>query len=293
MDFTGRINYYRPSLDYSKGVTWKDGIGIKVMVNDARKTYGVLEIDGTQENTTDILLNGPGFLLVKHASAVHNWADQMDVCKHYYKEAEKLMLSLLPPGTTCTKLMSHTYRCEDNNDHTWNKGVQHGPVVHAVHNDYGDDFTEDWRTVTRKFSDIMGFPSDKRVVGFNIWRSTTKTPLERNPLIVCNRLSIDAFNDLEYSINVNGKGAKFNSISSKPSDRHEWNYYSSMAIDEALVFTTYDSHPDEGPIFCPTLHTSIDIPGSENKIRRESVEVRLFCFLPLPNNHTKDQSSKL
>ena len=88
MDFTGRINYYRPSLDYSKGVTWKDGIGIKVMVNDARKTYGVLEIDGTQENTTDILLNGPGFLLVKHASAVHNWADQMDVCKVYYRLAQ-------------------------------------------------------------------------------------------------------------------------------------------------------------------------------------------------------------
>ena len=46
----------------------------------------------------------------------------------------------------------------------------------------------------------MGLPTDKRVVGINIWRSVSNSPLERFPLAVCDRTSIDP-NDLIYALN--------------------------------------------------------------------------------------------
>ena len=106
-------------------------------------------------------------------------------------------------------------------------------------------------------------------------------PLARFPLAVCDRTSIDP-DDLEYDLNPNAKPRPFNAHYCKPNARQRWNYYPAMIRDEALVFTTYDSHPADGEIFCPTLHTAVPIPGSEGLQERQSVEVRFFPNLPLP-----------
>ncbi len=42
-----------------------------------------------------------------------------------------------------------------------------------------------------------------------------------------------------------------------------------MTRNEALVFTTYDSHPQDHETFCPTLHTAVPLPNSEGLQGRE------------------------
>ena len=120
----------------------------------------------------------------------------------------------------------------------------------------------------------------KRIIGLNIWRSVSSRPLERFPLAVCDRTSIDP-GDLEYKLNVNAP-VPFNAHYCKPNDDQRWYYYPKMSRDEALVFLTYDSHPPYGGLFCPTLHTAVDLPDSEGLQPRQSVEVRIFAELPLP-----------
>ena len=55
-----------------------------------------------------------------------------------------------------------------------------------------------------------------------------------------------------------------------------------MSREEALVFLTYDSHPPDGDLFRPTLHTAVQLPDSDGLQPRESIEVRIFAELPLP-----------
>ena len=74
---------------------------------------------------------------------------------------------------------------------------------------------------------------------------------------------------------------RFNMHSVRPKDEQRWCLFSEQTRDEALIFLGYDSHPDGGEIFRPTLQTAVDIPGSAGLHQRESIEVRLFCTLPL------------
>ena len=58
-------------------------------------------------------------------------------------------------------------------------------------------------------------------------------------------------------------------------DEQRWFYYSRQTVEEALVFTTFDSHPDDGELFKPTLHTAVAKPGS-NHLSQESVEFNSY-----------------
>ena len=118
------------------------------------------------------------------------------------------------------------------------------------------------------------------MIGLNIWRSVSTKPLERFPLAICDRTSID-LDDLEYKPNVNAP-KPFNAHYCKPNDDQRWYYYSKMNQEEALVFLTYDSHPPGGDLFRPTLHTAVQLPDSDGLQPRESIEVRIFAELPLP-----------
>ncbi|MDE0442810.1 MAG: CmcJ/NvfI family oxidoreductase [Gammaproteobacteria bacterium] len=246
------------------------------LIHDARASVGLME---EPVDSTRLLADGAGFLLVHAPSAVGDWTDIEEVADVYYEEA-RIMLQKLLLSAEVTPTRSHTYRNEQIKEHYWENGVQYGPCAAGVHNDYAD-FVSDDGTVVEKFTEIQGMTTDRRVLGINIWRSVSPEPLARFPLAVCDRTSIDR-DDLEYDLNPSAKPRPFNAHYCKPNDGQRWSYYSSMTCDEALVFTTYDSHPADGEIFCPTLHTAVPMAGSEGLQERQSVEVRFFPNLPLP-----------
>lgn len=264
MDINSHLNY--------SGRSEHDPPNLKVaaVIHDARERYGVVANPG---DATELLLNGAGFLLVNAPSAVQDWTDPKEVARIHYAEAQELAEKLLP-SFEFTALTSHTFRQEEYKEHFWVDGIQYGPAAQFVHNDYADFVTEDKLGVEKSFPEVMGMATDKRVVGINIWRSVTDTPLERFPLAVCDRTSVE-HEDLVYELNPNAP-KPFNAHYCRANARQDWNYYSAMTKDEALVFTTYDSTPDDGLLFRPTLHTAVKIPGTENSIPRVSIEVRFF-----------------
>lgn len=267
MDFNGLLNYSNQTP------TDPPCLGVPATIHDARVDRGVVVQPG---DCAALLLDGAGFLLVDAPSEVGNWADTEEVARTYYAQASALVQELLPRAELA-QLNSHTFRNEEIKEHYWVDGIQYGPCAEFVHNDYADFLTPDRSRVAKTFAEVMGMPTDKRVVGINVWRSVTPMPLERYPLAVCDRRSIDP-DDLVYDLNPNAP-KPFNAHYCQPNAQHRWNYYSNMTKDEALVFTTYDSHPSNGEIFRPTLHTAVQIPESEGRTPRESVEVRLFAYL--------------
>ena len=281
MDFVGRLNFANPvsqdeGTEEQRRAFATERLGRPTPIRDARAMHGVL---ANAADSAALLADGRGFLLVHAPSGVKDWTDIGEVAAVYYEESRVLLQKLLPAAVV-PPTQSHTYRNERIKDHYWEHGVQYGPCAAAVHNDYADSLGDDRTTVTEKFTEIQGMPTDRRVLGINIWRSVSPRPLARFPLAVCDRTSIERA-DLEYDLNPNAKPRPFNAHYCKPNDAQRWYYYAAMTRDEALVFTTYDSHPADRDVFCPTLHTAVPIPGSQGLQERVSVEVRFFANLPL------------
>lgn len=282
MDFVGNLNFANPVSQFEGSIAQQKTFSETrfnrpTLIRDARATQGVL---AEPTDATKLLTDGVGFLLVKAPSAVHDWTDVLEVADVYYPEIRAVLQKLLPTSIV-PAIQSHTYRNEQIKEHYWENGVQYGPCAAAVHNDYADFIDDEKGTVTQKFTEVQGMPLNKRVIGINIWRSVSEKPLARFPLAVCDRTSIEP-QDLEYNLNPNAKPRPFNAHYCKPNESQRWHYYSDMTNEEALVFTTYDSHPANGEIFCPTLHTAVAIPDSNGLQERESVEVRFFVQLDLP-----------
>ena len=227
--------------------------------------------------------DGPGFALVRHTSAVRDWTDNADVRVNYYEEVLQLVQQLVP-GARWQQPYGHIYRNEEIHEHDFsNPDGALGPPAVAVHNDFADDMTDGQLTVPeRKYPDVTNapVPPGQRLVTLQLWRSVSAEPLARMPLMVCDRTSIDPA-DLVYTPNPNAP-TPFNMHSARPNQSQRWCYFSEQSSDEVLVFLGYDSDPPDRGVFRPTLHTAVDIPGSEGKHQRESLELRMNGYLPLP-----------
>ena len=66
------------------------------------------------------------------------------------------------------------------------------------------------------------------------------------------------------------------------SPNHRWVYFPNLTRDEVLVFTIFDSL--DGDDFIPTMHTAIDLPGSDGLQLRESCEIRINALVPLASD---------
>ena len=284
MDFTGRLNFTYPQAlegnSSDREFFDRARINRPTSIRDARTVYGIFS---KAQDSLHLLTEGVGFALVQSESQIEDWRDSKNVASIHYSECRELAQALLPDAKILS-IDSHTFRDEDKKEHYYVDGIQYGPPALAVHNDYADSFSEDGKTVTQRFTEIIGLPTEKRIVGLNIWRSVSPKALERLPLAICDRTSIN-LDDLEYKLNINAP-VPFNAHYCKPNDEQRWYYYSRMTKEEALVFMTYDSHPPGGDFFCPTLHSAVALPDSDDLQRRESIEVRIFAELPLPRGGT-------
>ena len=211
MDFTGALNF--------SGEKGGPQMGVPTLISDARPLFGV----HPPENAQETLLNGRGFILLNTPSSVLDWSDAGEVRAKYYQEARRLVEKLLP-DFEIWPISSHTYRDESIGELYWKDGIQYGPCTEFVHNDYADTLSSDKKAVERTFAEIMGMPNHKRVVGVNVWRSVSSEPLERFPLAVCDRTSIDP-DDLRYSLNTHAPKS-FNAHYCLPNKEQRWFYYS-------------------------------------------------------------------
>ena len=158
MDFTGHLNY--------SGITGNDEpqLGVEIDIHDARTESADQK---ASVHSSELLLNGRGFLLVTAPSKVNDWTDINEVAQAYYPETHALAQSLLP-SFEVSPITSHTYRTEDIKEHHWIKGVQYGPCAEFVHNDYADFLTADRQNIVKSVAEVMGMPTNRRVVGINI-----------------------------------------------------------------------------------------------------------------------------
>jgi hypothetical protein len=212
-------------------------------------------------------LEGNGFELVAHRTAVKDFFDPGELQAVYYPEVERLIRSR--SGAARVAVFDHTLRSGDEAERE--ARLLREPVLSA-HNDYTE-----W-SGPQRVREIMGEEAEpllaRRFAIIQVWRAINQ-PIRSNPLAIADARSI-APEDLlvaerRYPHRV-GQTYRL-----KYSPRHRWFYFPEMRRDEALVFKVYDSEKDGRARFTP--HTSFQDPSTPpGAPPRQSIEARALAF---------------
>ncbi len=215
----------------------------------------------------DTSLDGEGFQLAWHETAVTDFFDEKQIRDVYYPEMIELIK--FKSGAKRVVVFDHTLRTADDSDRAARKIRE---VVPRVHNDYTE-----W-SGPQRVRDLLPDEADKLLAGhfaiIQVWRPL-RYPVETFPLALCDAQTLSP-NDLIVTErrHPNRIGQTY-SIGYNPD--HQWFWYPLQRRSEAIVFKVYDSLTDGRARF--SAHTAFDDPTSPPNARpRESIEIRTLAF---------------
>lgn len=224
-------------------------------IRDARPLAGELTLDGN------------GFVLVEHVTAVTDFFDASQVTAVYYREVERLVRAVT--GAARVAVFDHTLRTGDQEEQQSRKIRE--PVLWA-HNDYTE-----W-SGPQRVREILPeeAPSllQHRFAIVQVWRPIGQ-PIKSNPLALADARSVSGADLLPAERRYPDRVGETYQLRYSP--KHEWFYFPQMHRDEAMVFKVYDSQTVGCARFTP--HTSfVDPTTPPNAPPRQSIEVRTFAF---------------
>jgi hypothetical protein len=209
-------------------------------------------------------LDGAGFELRPHDTAVSNFHDDEEVRTIYYPEVEQLVKAAT--GVSRVVIFDHTVRIEDAAQR--DERAVRAPV-RVVHNDYTV------RSGRQRVRDLLDADDAEtflhhRFAVVNVWRSIG-APVETTPLAIADAQSIAPEDFVATDLVYPDRTGEIYQVAYSPN--HRWFYFPKMRRDEALLLKCYDSATDGRARF--TAHTAFDDPTAPNDAPpRESIEVR-------------------
>jgi len=223
-------------------------------------------LDGRSINE-HLTLDGQGFALVHHPTAVVNFYDEAEVRAVYYPEVERLVKQAT--GAARVLVFDHNVRCGPMAKEGLN-GTRE--PVRFAHNDYT------LKSGPQRVRDLMGDEAEallkNRFEFINVWRPI-RGPVEEAPLAVCDAQSMRLADFVPTDLKYRDRTGEVYSVAFNP--EHRWFYFPRMQRDEALLLKCYDSSVDGRARW--TAHTAFDDPTSPpNAAPRESIEARTIVF---------------
>ena len=247
----------------------------------------------------DPSLDDNGFQLLDHRSAVTDWQDDREVSSIYYGEIEALVQRL----TGARRTFSNNHLRRQSEPPVGGNGPlarllagSRGPAQ-VVHNDFAEGYGEAIiRTVASggvPHTQTFGLTApmveagvteeelrDSRILVINTWRSVIDEPLQRFPIGLVDRRTIDRDRLHTSLIGKAPSGQPRGGIevlNGEHDPDHRWYYYPKLTSDEVVVWKGYDSA--EAPAR-PNLHSAFDDPLTPpDAPQRMSIEVRVLCLL--------------
>lgn len=215
----------------------------------------------------ELSLDGNGFVLVEHRSAVRDFFDAGELARVYYPEVQALVRRV--SGARRVVVFDHTLRSGDEVERE--AKLVREPVLSA-HNDYTE-----W-SGPQRVRELMGDEADallaRRFAIVQVWRPIA-SPLESNPLAMADARSVAAGDLLVAERRYPHRVGQTYRLKYNPA--HRWFYFPRMRRDEAIVFKVFDSEKDGRARFTP--HTSFDDPSTPRGAPpRQSIEARTLAF---------------
>jgi hypothetical protein len=262
---TAELNYIVPTKERPRSFTYDpaDGSPRTTVTTAAHR----LPVHDLREEDHAFTLDGEGFAVVEHRSAVSDFRDEAQIRDTYYAEAERLLKDVT--GADRVFIFDHTLRHRIPGQQDYGDGPrQPATRVHVDH------------TATsgpQRVRDLLPDEADEllkgRVQVINLWRPINH-PVYDAPLAVAEAPSV-RFEELVPSdlVYPNRVGETYN-VAFSP--EHRWHYIKEQRPEEVILIKCYDSRTDVAR-FAP--HTAFLIPDApSDSPARESIELRTLVF---------------
>jgi len=216
----------------------------------------------------ELALDGQGFSVVPHRSAVADFYDEAELLRVYYPESAELVRAAT--GAARVTVFDHTIRRSSWDGQDRVPGVARGPVM-RVHN----DFTE-W-SGPQRVRDLMGAEASdlltRRFAFINVWRPI-RAPLLDHPLALCDARSMKPADFVGSEQRYEDRVGETYIVNYSPS--HRWFYAPAMYTDETVLIKCYDSRRDVARFVAHTAFADPTTPADAPP--RESIEIRTVAF---------------
>jgi hypothetical protein len=262
---TGLVNYLGAMTERPR--YYANDHSRDVLVLDPRS----VEIEDARLLPTGPSLEREGFALVEHVSAVKDFRDPAEVARVHPAEIERLVQQLSGAAAVVVSAPGVLRFSEASED---SGKLNNSRPARFIHIDVSDAtahvFAE--RARPRNAAPL------RRFAHYNVWRVISPPPQDV-PLAVCDARTL-APADLvpaDAVFDVTGKPEwSFEGLLVHHSPRHRWCYFSGMSRNDALVFKTHDSDPEE-PHHVP--HSAFNDPTCPAGVApRASIEMRAIAY---------------
>lgn len=233
-----------------------------------------VEVEDARARNVPPSLEREGFALFQHKSAVSNFRDEAEVARVYAPEIERFLKTLSGADRVVISGAGILRFGE--------RSPEAGTLMNSfparfIHIDVSDPTAVEFAArVLPGGREELG--RKRRYAHYNVWRALSPPPQDV-PLAVCDARSVAREDLIPADAVFDAPGAPewgFEGLLLRYNSAHRWSYFSAMTRDEALVFKTHDSDPDQ-PHFCP--HTGFDDPTCPAGVPpRMSIEIRGIAF---------------
>ncbi len=223
-------------------------------------------VEDARDSVAQLSLDREGLEIVSIETRASDLYDETQVREVYLPEVEALVKS----HTGASRVMAFDFNVRNRDLAETHKGVQK-PVT-FVHNDYTHG------SGPQRVRDLIGGEEAEALIKrrfsvINVWKPIVG-PVLRSPLAVCDASSMSQSDFLETDLLYPDRNGEIYSVAHQP--EHRWLYVSDMQASEAMLLKCYDS--DENGVARFTAHSAIEIPDTDDKPARESIEVRTLVF---------------
>jgi len=215
-------------------------------------------------------LDGAGFTLLAHRSAVADFSDRASVDSRYRPEVIELIHELSGADLVLVNspgILRFSERSSQSG------ALDNSRPARFAHVDVSD-------STARVFAERAAPPGRaiRRFVHYNIWRAISAPPQDV-PLAVCDARSVAAGDLLAADAVFDKPGEtewSFEGLVLAHAAGHRWHWFPDMNRDEALVFKTHDSGP--GRAHCVPHVAFDDSACPAHAPPRASIEMRALAF---------------
>jgi hypothetical protein len=229
-----------------------------------------VQMDIIDARGRDMTLDGGGFRLCSHRSAVADFTDREEVDAIYRKEIVELIGGLSGADLV---LVNNPGVLRFSEKSALSGKLDNSRPARFAHVDISD-------ATAAQFA-ARAAPEGRRLarfVHYNIWRVISQPPQDV-PLAVCDARTVTPADLIAADAIFNAPDRpewSFEGIVVAHHPAHRWHWFSDMTRDEALVFKTNDSDPERA--HC-VPHVAFDNPAAGSKVApRASIEMRAIAL---------------
>jgi hypothetical protein len=231
-----------------------------------------VSIEDSRSRSEPPSLQREGFQLFSHRSSISDFKNSAEVAAMHAPEIQRLLLEVSGADRVVVNSPGVLRFSEKS---TESGQFNNSAPARFVHVDISD-------VTALRFAE-RATPADtlrpiRRFAHYNVWRALSVPPQDV-PLTVCDARTIVRADLMEADAVFDIPGApewSFEGWVIRYNPAHRWSYYSRMTLDEALVFKTNDSDPQQ-PHCVP--HSAFDDPSCPGGAApRASIEMRGIAF---------------